>query len=48
MRCDSFLEIESQGRLRQVGLLRIGSLGKSRRDDLLGPLDWQIPKQVEA
>ena len=35
-------------RLRHVGLQRIGSLGRSRRVDLLGPLDWWIPEQVEA
>ena len=27
---------------------RIGSLGKSRRDNLLGPLDWQIPEQGDG
>ena len=48
LRCDSLLETESLGRLRQVGLLRIGSLVKSSHVDLLGPLDLWIPKQVEA
>ena len=48
LRCDSLLEIETPGRSRQDGLLRIGSLGRSRHDDLLGPLNWQIPEQVEA
>lgn len=45
---DSLLEIESPGRPRQVVLPRIRSLGRSRRDHLLGPLDWWIPEQVEA
>ena len=30
------------------GRLRIGSLGKSRHIELLGPLDWWIPEQVEV
>ena len=45
---DSLLEIESPGRLRQVNLPRIGSLGRSRCVDLLGSLDWRIPKQIEV
>ena len=45
---DSLLEIESLGRLRQVSLLRIWSLDKSRHVDLLGPPDWWISKQVEV
>ena len=45
---DSLLEIESLGRSREVGLPRIGSLGRSSHDNHLGPLDWQIPEQVEA
>ena len=48
LRCDSLVEIEFLGRPRHVGLPRIGSLGKLRHVDLLGPLDWQIPKQVEV
>ena len=48
LRPNSLLEIESPSRLKHVGLLRIGSLGRSRHVDLLGPLDWQIPEQVEA
>ena len=48
LRCDSFLETESPGRPRHVSLPRIGSLGRSRHVDLLGPLDWQSPKQVEV
>ena len=48
LRCDSLLETESPGRLRQVGLLRIGSLGRLKHVDLLGPLDWWIPKQGEV
>ena len=39
------MEIESLARSRQVGLLRVGSLGRWRHIDLLGPLDWEIPKQ---
>ena len=42
------MEIESLARSRQVGLLTVGSLGRSRHVDLLGPLDWQIPEQVET
>ena len=45
---DSLLEIESSGRSREVGLPRIGSLGRSSHDNHLGPLDWHIPEQVEA
>ena len=45
---DSLLEIESLGRSREAGLPRIGSLGRSSHDNHLGPLDWQIPEQVEA
>ena len=45
---DSLLEIKSLGRSRQVGLPKIGSLGRLRDVDLLGPLDWQIPEQVEV
>jgi len=41
LRHDSLLEM-------QVGLPRIGSLGGSRHDDLLGPLDWRVPEQVVA
>ena len=48
LRHDSLLEIEAPGRLKRDGLPRIGSLGRLRRDDLLGPLDWQLPEQVEA
>ena len=48
LRCDSLLEIKFLGRLRHDGLPRIGSLGRSRLDDLLGPLAWWIPEQVEA
>ena len=40
--------MESWVRLRQVGLLRIGSLGRLRCVDLLGLLDWQVPMQDEA
>ena len=47
LRCDSLLEIESLGRLH-VSLLRIGSKGRSRHFDLLGPLNWWIPEQVEV
>jgi len=35
--------MESWVRLRQVGLLRIGSLGRLKRVDLLGLLDWRSP-----
>ena len=30
------------GKSASDSLQRIGSLGRSRPDDLLGPLDWQI------
>ena len=46
--CDSLLEIKSSVKSRLVGLLRIGSLGRSRHVNLLGSLDWGIPEQVEA
>ena len=36
------------GRLRCDSLLEIKSPGRLRHDDLLGFLDWRIPKQVEA
>ena len=36
------------GRLRYDSLLEIKSPGRSRHVDLLGPLDWWIPEQVEA
>ena len=48
LRGDSLLEIESSVKSRLVGLLRIGSLGRSRHVNLLGSLDWGIPEQVEA
>ena len=48
LRHDSLLQIESLGKLRHVDLPRIGSLGRSKRVNLLGPLDWQIPEQVEV
>ena len=41
---DNLLEIESSGRLRHVGLPKIGSLDRSSHVDLLQPLDWWIPE----
>ena len=45
---DDILEIESPGRLRDVSLLRVEFLCKLRHVDLLEPLDWWIPEQVEV
>ena len=41
---ESLLEIESLDRLKRDSLPRIGSLGRSSRDDLLGPLGLVDPR----
>ena len=42
------ISLSAVGMAGLVGLLRIGSFSRSRHVNLLGPLDWQIHKQVEA
>ena len=45
---ESLIDIKSPDRSRQFGLPRIGSLGKSRHIELLGPLDWWIPSRLRC
>ena len=40
--------VQIPSRLRHDSLLEIKSLSTSRYVNILGPLDWQISKQVEA